>query len=368
MKDLSKSDEQKALTALETAIEHVGEGMTPNDALTKVAEENKLTAQMTQRMIEAYNVSKTLSHLKNADGEKRADSFAVADPNVILGKLFPTSPETEQTKAAAALHPDYLLGGAIGGDFMKAASVELPPLVTEAPKPYMRDPGAAAQRAFDGRNKLISFQKRAKAEAGRHYWEMLAHVDKAAAYWKQVGPTEDFALVEKRAVATYGPTGKALMDLIFEQGGLDDKRLHVKRAAAESLGQQQMMFDETQEPYSIIADAVKEAHEVARCSKEAAQLQRQVHSQAIDNVDFLPEGPVVEAIEYFDPPEIEPDMVAEKSAGTPFAERKKTPAKAKKMYNAMMHRPAEKKKMIERYGSKEDAERVAAATANKYGK
>ena len=214
MKDLSKSDEQKALTALESAIELVGEGAPPNEAITKVAQESKLTAQMTQRMIEAYNISKTLHHLKTADGEKRADTFPLADPAVILNAMFPNAPPTEQAKAASALHPDYIIGG-VSGDFMKAAhAVELPPMVAKPPLPYEGDPAARVKRAFDTRNNLIALQKKNASAARNAYYGMLQMVDKIASYWRQVGPKEPFELVEKRAVAEYGELGKRLMDLI----------------------------------------------------------------------------------------------------------------------------------------------------------
>ncbi len=368
MKDLSKADERRAMDALEGAIEQVGKGVSPNDALTKAAQDNKFTAPMTQRLIEAYNISKTLHHFKTEDGEKKASSFPVADPNVIFGALFPKDPETEQKKAASALHPDYLVGG-VSDDFMKVADVELPVMVEKPPLPYERDPGAMAKRAFDGRNKLVVTQKRAAAEARSFYFKMLNAVDRAVDYWRQVGPREDFALVEKRAVATYGPVGQSLIDLIYGQGGLDDRRLNVKRASAEALDGREAMFDATQEPYNHVADAILMAKAATQWSKRAAQCGRAIHSHAIDNVGILPERQVVEALEFFDPPEEEPELPVEKSArDMPAFDKQDRPPKAKKMYNAMMHRPKEKAKMIKRYGSKDKAEQVAAATASKHGK
>jgi len=295
MKDLSKRDEQKALTALESAIELVGEGTSPDEAITKVAQDNKLTAQMTQRMIEAYNISKTLHHLQHEGGEKRASTFPIADPVAILGALFPKDPVTEQKQAAAELHPDYMLGGT-SVDFMKEAEVELPPMTDKEVLPYERDPAAFAKRAFDRRNKLIVWQKRAAAEARRCYFSMLSAVDAAADYWRKIGPKESFPLAEKRAAATYGNMGKSLMELIYVQGGLDDRRLNIKRASADELGTQQMMFDETVEPYSHVAAAVVEAQKVALWSKAAGERQRRVHSHAIDSIDVLPAPEVVAAL------------------------------------------------------------------------
>ena len=301
MKDLSKAAEQKALDALEGAIESVGAGMTPDAAIIKAAQDNKLTAQMTQRMIEAYNVSKTLNHLKNSEGEKRAEAFDIADPTNIFAELFPKDPETEQKKAASALHTDYMLGG-VSDEFMKIAEVvELPPMVAEKPQPYEQDPATLAKRAYDERNALKLQLSQARSAARRAYFESLGHTDKAADYWREIGDREPFDLVEKRAVANFGETGYALMNLIYEKGDLGDPRLNIKRAAVEELGTQQMMFETAKPPYGNIAAAVTEARLTVQMSKRAAQLADELHTHALEHHNIFPETVVTEAIDFFMP-------------------------------------------------------------------
>ena len=80
MKKLSKADERKAMLALETAIKHANEGMDPSAAIVKAAQDSQLEAPMVHRLVEAFNVSKTLNHFKKSAGSDRAGSFPIASP------------------------------------------------------------------------------------------------------------------------------------------------------------------------------------------------------------------------------------------------------------------------------------------------
>lgn len=232
MNNLSKKDEEQAMAALKSAVELANDGMEPSEALAKAAEDAQLPPQMTQRLVEAFNTSKTLSHFKKASGSDKAKSFAIADPGSVLGKLFPENPETPQTKAAGALHPDYWEDQPME----KAAKVELPPMVDAPPAPYERDPAAFAKAALDFRNKIASGLATVEGNYREFFYRMMGEMDKLAAYWRQMTPTEPFDLVEKRAYARYGKPAVPFMDMVYSYGKLDDRRVHEKRAAAEELG------------------------------------------------------------------------------------------------------------------------------------
>ena len=328
MNKLSKADEQKAMLALETAIQHANDGMTPSAAIVKAAQDAKLEAPMVQRLVEAFNVSKTLHHFKKAAGAERGATFPIASPEEIMRELFPPDPATEQKEAAVVVHPEQ-------GDFAtfllaKEASeaiVELPPLTDRKPESYERDPAYFAKKAIDDRGKLVALHKQANDAARELYWKMLGSVDKAAAYFKRFGTIEPFALVEKRAYATYGARAKTLMDLIVETGGLADRRINVKRAAAEELGTQQMAFDPEVEPYSHIADAMLFSREIARISKEAAAIADAIDDHAATNIHLLPPRDVEASIE----------RQLEKSAkkDMPSFTSQDRPAKVKEIYRAL---------------------------------
>jgi len=299
MNKLSKADEQQAMLALETAIQHANTGMDPSAAIVKAAQDAQLEAPMVQRLVEAFNVSKTLHYFKKAAGEEKATTFPIASPEAIVAELFPPDPDTPQKEAAAAVHPAHadFTEFLMAKEAEDAQAIELPPMVDTPPEAYERDPAYFAKKAIDERGRLVALHKQAEKAAREVYWRMLETIDKAAAYFKRIDPGEPFDLVEKRAYATYGPNAKNLMDLIVEKGGLGDRRIGVKRAAAEDLGAQQMAFDPGVEPYNYVGDAMLFAREVARISKEAGAIADTVDEHAITNVHFLPERDVMDSIE-----------------------------------------------------------------------
>ena len=98
MKDLPKADERRIVTTLEQAVKLAAAGSTPNDAIVKAAGDVKLPMQAVQRICEAFNTSKTLSHFKKTAGTARAESFPIVDTAVVLQTLWPAKPETPVTK------------------------------------------------------------------------------------------------------------------------------------------------------------------------------------------------------------------------------------------------------------------------------
>jgi|GEM_PF-6300106 len=300
MKDMPKATEQKIVEALEKAVKMANDGSTPDDALTKVANDYEFQPEIIKRMVEAFNVSKTLSHLKHANEDTRADTFPIASIENILGALYPAEPETPATKAASALNPLYEGGQRVNFmEMSKEAKVEeLPPLTDKKAAAYDRDPEATAKSAIQEHEKIEKLHKQA-LEAYHHvYMRFFDTLDKAAAYWRSTSNKEPFALVEKRAVATFGPLGKIAMDMVYEHGNLGQDKLHVKRAADEDLGAQQMFYDDTAEPYDKVAEAVFLSQQIDRLLKEAAAINHVKHQHAMLNLSCLPPQPVLAAISY----------------------------------------------------------------------
>ena len=354
MKDLPKADERKIVTALQQAVKYANAGSTPDDAIVKAAGEAELPMQAVQRICEAFNTSKTLAHFKKTAGADRADSFPIADTVKVLTALWPPVPETPVKAAAAGLHSDYVRFEE-HEEFMKVAeAVKLPPLVDKVPEPYEPDPGVMAKRAIDERNQLLTLQKEARATYRDMFGRMMAAVDKAADHWRQTTtPPEDFALVEKRAYAVFGESSRPLIEWLVEAGNLDDRRVAVKRAAADDLGKQQMAWPEG-EPYDAIADAVFFAKQAYRIAKESAIITDSVTEHAIGHIDHLPPIFVEQAIEHWLPKDAKKDMPG-------FTEQDR-PAEVKNIYRALKREhpgmPAEMKARIaSRRGSKSPKKR-----------
>ena len=142
--------------------------------------------------------------------------------------------------------------------------------------------------------------------------------------------------------------------MIVRVGGLDDRRVHVKRAAASELGTQQMSFNVDETPNCHIADSILFAKQLCQLRKEAAAITATIHEHAIGNVDLMPEQYVLTAIDYFMPKEAKKDMPK-------FVEQDR-PEKVKGIYTALKRdhpeMPAEMKARIaSRRGSRSSAKR-----------
>jgi hypothetical protein len=353
MKNLTKTDESKAMRALESAVKLANDGMTPSDALAKAAEDAKLPPQLTQRLVEAFNTSKTLSHYKKAGTSDKAKTFPLADPSAVLEAIYPDAPESVQTKAAGSLHPDYWIGNAVQKEFAKTAEAELLSTVTTPPAPYERDPAAFAKSALDFRSRLAVSLKQVEESQREYAYRTMGEMDKLAAYWRQLTPTEPFDLVEKRAYACYGKPAVTFMALVHEKGGLDDRRLNVKRAAAEDLGTREMAFPADEEPYFHVASAMLFADTSNQFRKEAAAIRDLMHDHAIENINFLPPTMVEAAIGYAFDKHAKKDM-------PDFLDQDR-PKKVKEVYKALKRdnpeMPAGKKARIASATAKKDKDK-----------
>ena len=367
MNDLPKATEARILSALESVVKLTNNGATPDEALTKVAEAEKFSPQITQRIIEAYNISRTLSHLKKSADAVRAKSFPLASPETVIGGIWPEEPETAAKAAAAALHTDYLFPKDVNPDLMKVAErVVLPKMTSATPEPYARDPGALAKKAIDDSHKLWLLLKQANDAYREMFYRLYSQVDKAAAYWRRVSPETSFEEAEKRAYSCFGDIGTSFMDMVYTAGRLGDRPLFVKRA--DEMPTTQMVLPAAHEPYRTINDAVFISKELVRLAKEASEVEATMHEHALCNYDHLPPQPVEKAIDFFLPPEPdESDMPKEaKKKDMPGFLEQDRPAKVKSIYSALKRdkpgMPAEMKARIaSSHGKAACAETAAAA-------
>jgi hypothetical protein len=83
------NDHEKALvSSIEKAIHHTTSGMSPNDAITKVASDEGYGPELIKRMVEGYNKSKSVDYLSKAASDTRANAFPLADINVIMKNVY----------------------------------------------------------------------------------------------------------------------------------------------------------------------------------------------------------------------------------------------------------------------------------------
>lgn len=265
MEKLSKEQEQKIVSAIECAIKMANKGETPNMALRKVAEEHSFTPPLVKRMVEAFNVSKTLAHMKNASGEERINSFPLADASEILKEMYPSKPVPMAEKKASEFVSTFY-DRAESHNYMKEAAVKikLPPMVEKKADPYGADPVVVGRVRAD---KLQGMKKRAESSRSAYrqrIWELRALVKEAAGYFRQLYHIP-FAEVERNVTGDHGVMGRTLMDMVYRDGRVKESRHNPKVEV------RQYLFDSKIEPYVTLNKALKTASLSVPLVKTAAR-------------------------------------------------------------------------------------------------
>lgn len=117
---MSERAQQEIVDSMKTAIEHHVQGMSPTEAVVKVAEEAGYNQHKLKLMTDAFNTAKTLHHMRTADELSKSASFDLADYDQAREALFP-SDEAEVKAAHFVQAPRPALPGVVP-NFNKAAS------------------------------------------------------------------------------------------------------------------------------------------------------------------------------------------------------------------------------------------------------
>ena len=88
MRKMSQPEQKKMLRALDKAADYTKEGMQPDDALTKVAEEYQLAAPMVERVCEAYNKANAVAYMKSAPENKRAEVYPIVKIANVMNNIY----------------------------------------------------------------------------------------------------------------------------------------------------------------------------------------------------------------------------------------------------------------------------------------
>jgi hypothetical protein len=236
--------------------------------LHKVAEEQKFTPPVIQRMAEAYNVSRTLAHMKRASGPDKAREFPIADASIVVERMYPENVIAPSEKAAAARKPaEYARGEEI--NFMRRDPARLPLAKSAKPAEYPRDEVERINKLCDRR---IGLQRKAASLASDYrntIYAFMHTIDKVAAYFKQLH-REPFETVERKAAGEFGKAGQDYMGLVHAAAKLTEKRAELDENPPR------LVCNTAREPYATIARGVKLAYEVSEAAHVAAQADLEV--------------------------------------------------------------------------------------------
>jgi hypothetical protein len=265
MEKMDKVAEGRIVRAIEEAIELTNSGTPPNEAIQKQAEAHKFGPQVVQRMVEAYNTSRTLAHLKQASGHDRANDFPLADAAEILGKMYPKDVTSPRKEAAARAHHSYDRPEQV--NFMRKRAASPPPLVEEKPGPIDRDPEHVAHEKYGKYHALVRKEADARTRYRQQHYQLWAQVKAAAEHFKKLYHTP-FAEVEERVASEHGVVGKSINDLVYEFGKLKEKRAELKEI-------RQFAYDAEGDPYFFFDSAVKVAHELHKAAEAVIDAQEE---------------------------------------------------------------------------------------------
>jgi len=247
---ISDGAERKLTESVRQVISHTNSGMAPDDAIVKVAQAQAYNADFTARMVEMYNVSRTLAHLKQASADARIQDFPIANLENVVGKLFGDRPAE---KAACCQIPAGLM--ALGApessqQLVKAASVIEPCLDAKMERVLLK-------RA-DAQREIVDLK------TTREVWDQqrVEHLHKLASYFRSHGH-EPFEHVDTAMKTVFGKAGEALMDVVWHATQIQS--LREKRGSA---AHQPMLVDMDTMPYSAIGQYFEASKELAKVAHE----------------------------------------------------------------------------------------------------
>lgn len=281
VKSFSKAAEERLLDAIREVTAHVESGLSPTEAVVKVAQEDAIPFTQVPLLVQAYNVGRcTFQREHGGSGvlNKTAD-FPIARVEDVMSQLLPDKPVTPAEKAASE---------AISGEYHetphwakrryepqlreKAASAKLPPLPgTKTLEPVPGDPLIKMAKAFGQAQRIKRSVEELRHQVGVAKDRFLRGLSALRGYFKQAAATRlPFDQVRYNAGWTWGKVAEDLLDYIYHANGMTER-------PGDRLDKQAMFMDEAQTPYREIRACIDLAADML--AKNAAFLQTQAESR-----------------------------------------------------------------------------------------
>jgi hypothetical protein len=230
MQTISPEAETKLIASVKEAVSLVDDqNMAPDDAFTKIAQENKWGADMIKFAAHAYNTGRQLSQMETSDSilDKLAE-FPLADPDIVIGRVFPETVKTAAQQDHEKISPEYRLPPSWlpaqeRQHQLKVASAPLPAI--DAALPIPPDPMEKMAKAHSQYNWLKRAAEEARYQESVAHDSLLASVGQLGDYFKQF-PSDrvKFADVDHAAKTYHGSAGAWLMDYAYKRNAMKEAR------------------------------------------------------------------------------------------------------------------------------------------------
>jgi hypothetical protein len=205
MNTLSPDGEKALVTAIEQSIRLTHEGLSPNDAITKVAQDNQFGPELIRRMAETFNKTLSVHKFKTAGvDDDRAQVFDLADAGVIIHNIYEPS---EKIASAFSLPV---------GDFSE--DVLSAPVMEKTAR--AADPGTVkrltAQARIDQGHIRKGIQDQLRLESRRHKLAFDNGLDDLCEHCAPLSPRA-FQKTAQFIVNGYPATGPKLLSIVVSR-------------------------------------------------------------------------------------------------------------------------------------------------------
>ena len=267
---MSKQQEVEFVDAVTHAIKLANDGMAPNVALAKVASDEGWNKHFIKRAVEAFNTSKAIKHRKTAQGEAKAASFEIADPEVIIKTLYPDNVQAPAEVKQAEWAPT-------GMDMEETRIFDLehaPTLSHDSTKGYQKDIEMLMKRACDEqhRQEVVVADLRQKAASAR--LKMINGIQKLSAYFR-LNTHEPFDRVES-ALLQFDKSAKCVMDTVWDMSKRASFKVD-KRASGPAKVQYK---DKT--PYTLVGEILESKEAYARAIVKCAAADQELKTYKVE--------------------------------------------------------------------------------------
>jgi|TARA_R110002051_G_scaffold274832_1_gene335536 hypothetical protein len=284
MPNLTSGDEQKLLEGVKQAVHYVDDnGMSPNEALAKVAKDMSLTPGFMRAAVSAFNNGRQVSQWRANDSvlDKLA-GFPIADYDKIHADIWGGTEKEAKDKYMSLgdeVHSDYQKAPqwAKRDDLSKLATMDLgieklaEDEVPEHVQAHEKTKVVTAAWNTYSRAKRVCDETRTKEAAAKDALTMRLAI--LTNYFKKFARDRlPFDVVEKAACSYYGVNGVALMDVMAD-------RFPTEKRAADTKRYWEKPLSRDAEPFTFIQNTIKAAAALSIATDES-MLAKQAREEA----------------------------------------------------------------------------------------
>jgi hypothetical protein len=288
---LPSSEQNRLIGAIEQAIGHTKAGLSPNDAIEKMARAEGYNPQFIDRMAQGFNKAKSVHHMKEASASDRHEPCELADAKAIISKIY--SPQQKVASVECNI-PRSLTDVDFTGHVEKSAS-----LVERTSKTYNPELTAASYtRSLQAQSDFFGkLEKIAHTEQSTHKQKFVRSLETICDYCRPM-TNRELQKTARKAVNAYPGVGDRMMNLVAHKIGRSIPQEALQKTASGNIFPAMEPFLSMQDAYQsakAMADAeIWHTHISKEASGSANMLRTFLANAAAERVA----RPVKDILEY----------------------------------------------------------------------